>query len=81
MSKEFLKWLKEKRIRHDFFTIDRSDYRIAKAKQTKSKNKGEHVTDKEALKMSKVSMEGSEFESGQIEEIPQGENIFMFFLM
>ena len=82
VSSELLDWLKEKRIRHELFTVGRIENRMAKAKQNKSsKNKDEHVTDKEALDMLKVAMAGSDVESGQIQEIPQGENIFMFFLM
>ena len=82
VSPELINWLKDKRIKHDLFTVPKVDSCIAKAKgKSTPKCKNEHISDKEAFDMLKTAMDDSDFESGEIEQIPSGENIFMFFMM
>ena len=80
-SPQLLDWLKEKKVKHELFALGRAMVSKSKDKVAKTKNKHEHVSDKEALDMLKHEMESSECENGDIQEIPEGENMFMFFLM
>ena len=83
-SPELIEWLKEKKIRHDMFSLgNQISNQVAKAKTKSNKcaHKNESVSDKDALDMLKSAMKDSEFEGGKIQDLPQGENMFMFFLL
>lgn len=47
----------------------------------KSKDSQEMLTDKEVMVMLKKQMTESDYEKGEVESIPEGENMFMFLLL
>ena len=83
-SPKLLAWLNEKKIKHSMFTIDR---RAPKANKVSAKcgKKDDHVhalkTDQEVMEMLRNEMAKSDVEKGEIDDIPEGENMFMFFLL
>ena len=82
-SSQLIEWLKDKKIRHDMFTLSPACNKVSKgkAKLNRTKQKNEPVSDDEALDLLKSEMKNCSFENGDIAEIPSGENMFMFFLM
>ena len=82
-SKKLLDWLKEKNVKHEMFTMTRAPFNANKTatKASKCRNKHELVSDEEIMDMLKREMAASEFEDGEILDMPEGENMFMFFLL
>ena len=82
-SSQLLDWLKEKKVKHELFALTKTGTKIyeTKGKVAKDKGKNEAISDKEAFDLLKNEMKNSEFENGDIQEIPEGKNMFMFFLM
>ena len=74
-STKLLDWLKEKRVKHELFTI------TSKSNKFPKKLKDELMSDDEAMDLLKKEMKSSEFENGEIKDLPKGENMFMFFLL
>ena len=80
---KLLEWLKQKQIKHEMFMLNNKIQKTA-SKRERSSQKTPRVElpdDKEVLEMLKNEMEKSDFEHGNIEAIPEGENMFMFFLI
>lgn len=73
-STKLLDWLKEKRVKHELFTI------ATKSSKVPKKCKDELMSDEEAMDLLKREMKNSEFENGEVKDLPKGENMFMFFL-
>ena len=74
-SQKLLDWLKDKKVRHNMFAINKTKVKAD------SKHKCEVKTDKEVVEILREQMEKSDFEEGEIADIPEGENMFMFFLL
>ena len=80
---KLLDWLKERRIKHEMFMLNNKIQRNLSKKEHRglTKNVTELPDDKKVLDMLRKEMEVSDFEHGEIEPIPDGENMFMFFLI
>ena len=83
-SPKLLAWLNEKKIEHDMFTLDRPASKVNKA-SAKASKKDDHIhelkSDQEVMEMLRNEMAKSDMEKGDIDDIPEGENMFMFFLL
>ena len=77
---KLIEWLKEKRIKHEMFSLDNKIHKtISKRDKGQHKHDIELPSDQKVLEMLREEMKNSNFETGDIEEIPDGENMFMFF--
>ena len=81
-NQKLLDWLEEKKIDHQMFSIKRA---FSDKINAKSSKKDDHVhefkTDQEVMEMLRKEMAKSDEEKGKLEDIPEGENIFMFLLL
>ena len=82
-DQRLLEWLKERRIKHEMFIINQGLYKVTSKKESKSPpvQAKELPSDEKVLELLQTEMERSDFEDGNIEEIPPGESMFMFFLL
>ena len=82
-SSKLLDWLKEKKVKHELFTLSRALNQATKSssKAPKTKDRNELLSDKEVMDLLKKEMTSSDFEKGFIQDMPKGENMFMFFLL
>ena len=78
---KLLDWLKERRVKHELFLIEKPF--ISKKSQTKTCNDDckETLSDKKVMDMLRKEMSTSDFEHGEVQDIPKGESLFMFFML
>ena len=82
-SQKLLDWLEDKKIDHQMFNLKgASNNKAVNVKTSKKEDKvQEHKTDQEVMEILRNEMTKSDTENGKIEDIPEGENIFMFLLL
>ena len=80
-NSKLLEWLSEKKVKHDLFTIERPSTIAKRHQKTKLENCDDHLSDKDVMELLREKMDISDFESGQVQDIPPGQNMFMFFLL
>ena len=80
---KLLDWLKKKKVKHELFTIKQPNILNKKPKDPPSKscNHQEMLSDPEVMELLRKEMSESEFENGDVADIPEGENMFCFFLL
>ena len=78
-NSKLIDWLKKKRIKHELFTIKQPSL-VSKSKN-KCKDHQDMLTDPEVTELIKNEMSRSEFENGEVAEIPPGENMFTFLML
>ena len=83
---KLLDWLKEKRVKHELFTLKSKHGQLTKSGSTSKKTTKESTppdlpSDEKVMEMLREEMSKSDEEHGNIEDIPEGENMFMFFLL
>ena len=79
---KLLEWLKENKIKHEMFTMEKPI--VSNKKQPVAKNSDvceDHLTDERVMDMLRDKMDSSDFESGHVQDLPAGQNMFMFFLL
>ena len=77
---KLIEWLKKKRIKHELFTIKQPGL-ISKVKKCNCKDHKDMLSDPEVTELLKAEMSKSDFESGEVAEIPEGENMFQFLIL
>ena len=83
-NSKLLDWLKKKRVKHELFAIKQASLGAKSKpsnKSSKAKDSQEMLSDKEVMEMLRKQMSESDFEDGEVEDIPEGENMFMFLLL
>ena len=79
---KLLEWLKEKRIKHEMFVLNPGIYKLNKRdKKDRGSTDINLPSDRQVLDMLNEEMEKCDAEDGLIENIPEGENMFQFFLL
>ena len=79
-NKKLLDWLKERKVRHDLFLVEKPIV----TKKSKSQNPvgcNEALSDQKVMNLLREKMDNSDFEQGEVQDIPKGESLFMFFLL
>ena len=78
---KLLEWLKDRRIKHEMFMLHNKVQKNNNKRGGQNKHSIDLPDDEKVLEMLEREMEKSDFEHGDIEAIPEGENMFMFFLI
>ena len=80
---KLIEWLKERKIKHEMFTLNHQIQKTSSKREAKGQcgREIELLSDKKVVDLLRKEMENADFENGKIEDIPEGENMFSFFLI